>query len=94
MAILKQYVPNDIKRCEKQSSLKEARRLRKLRHSGHSNYDPAIDREFLRLRESVPSIAGNEVSDITIINEAISLICDLEAQLIKKLCCPLAAKNL
>lgn len=52
-------------------------------------YDPAIEEEFLRLRESVPSIAGHHVSDLTIINEAISFICDLETKLLHKLHCQL-----
>lgn len=52
-------------------------------------YDPVVEEEFLRLRDSVPSIAGHHVSDLTIINEAISLICDLETKLLNKLHCQL-----
>lgn len=64
---------------EKPTSAREARRARKAR------YEPAVQQEFIRLRDTVPSIAGSNASDLTIINEAISLICDLEYQLIHKL---------
>lgn len=71
-------------RFEKPTSYREARR-RQLRPASLS--DPAIEQEFIRLRDTVPSIAGSSVSDLTIINEAISLICDLETQLLRKLKC-------
>ena len=67
---------------EKPSTFREARKARK--HGTH-RYEPAIQQEFIRLRDTVPSIAGSNVSDLTIINEAISLICDLETQLLHKL---------
>lgn len=71
-------------RYEKPTSYREARR-RQLRPVSLS--DPAIEHELMRLRDSVPSIAGSNASDLTIINEAISLICDLESQLIRKFKC-------
>lgn len=57
----------------------ERRRHQKSRHSG------AINRELTRLRDLVPSVAHSEASDLTIINEAISLICDLESQVLERL---------
>ncbi|KAH9398000.1 hypothetical protein TYRP_019374 [Tyrophagus putrescentiae] len=75
---------NRTSRYEKPTSYREARR-RQLRPVSLS--DPAIEQELIRLRDSVPSIAGSNASDLTIINEAISLICDLESQLIRKLKC-------
>ena len=52
-----------------------------------SNKKQELKFEFMRLRETVPTTAGTNASDLTVINEAISLICDLEAQLIQKLKC-------
>lgn len=75
---------NRTSRYEKPTSYREARR-RQLRPVSLS--DPAIEQELIRLRDSVPSIAGSNASDLTIINEAISLICDLESQLIRKFKC-------
>ncbi|KAH9424957.1 hypothetical protein DERP_009180 [Dermatophagoides pteronyssinus] len=84
---------------EKPTSAREAAKRRRRQRSKHRqslssttttpvSYDPAVEEEFLRLRDSVPSIAGqSNVTDLTIINEAISLICDLESQLLNKLCC-------
>ncbi|KAI2795965.1 hypothetical protein RDWZM_004622 [Blomia tropicalis] len=75
---------NRSSRYEKPTTYKEARR--QIRQQMRSSLpDPAIEQEFIRLRDTVPSIAGSNVSDLTIINEAISLICDLESQLIRKL---------
>ena len=73
---------------EKPTTAREARRRSKQRrHRQPAVYDPAVEEEFLRLRDSVPSIAGqSNVTDLTIINEAISLICDLESQLLHKIC--------
>lgn len=84
-------VTSRVSRFEKPSSYREARRLKHQHRQQQKQHptlsDPAIEHEFVRLRDSVPSIAGSNVSDLTIINEAISLICDLESQLIRKLKC-------
>ena len=55
--------------------------------SAKTNKQQEYNFELMRLRETVPRTAGTEASDLTIINEAVSLICDLEAQLLQKLKC-------
>lgn len=66
-------------RYEKPTSRRQERRRQKSRHNG------AINRELTRLRDLVPSVAHSEASDLTIINEAISLICDLESKVFERL---------
>lgn len=82
-------LPISRSRYEKPTTARQERRILSKRSELANStiaYDPAVQQEFIRLRDSVPSIAGHEeVSDLKIINEAISFICDLETKLVQKL---------